>query len=453
MQMIVHIMITSRIFHFGGEVMKKAVLLLLIPLLLLTAGCTSIRTDTSAMNEESPVPQTQMNNTNAKTPENDLVMVPDEMPKLPDFLTLDEGVEIDLLPKTAYALFGEAYSFNPQVLIDCLFLNSKYEIVGGNYITYVGESVDDSQDRLSIGNSKKIQSADNSGWFEFKRLMRLIPVEEPYCWDTTLRLVDVYAPQPYGHSAQARVEFDARQSPGVAPYLSTFGCKDFSFMSFSDAQTQVKQVLNTLGLDDITIRYGCAMDVEIMNKLRNRPDDPIPEDRDVYCFELIQSFDSIPILDSAWFAKETEKTRNAQEEGRSSPLSSTTYDPRIHLGTGGEVFINQYGLIQMDISGMHRFQTAGEAMRLISCAKALETVIAFYKAHLPQQNVRVSDVRLAYVTVDVTENDMTYRYIPAWIFDIWEYDTRENNDKTMQYATLNRFVIDAVTGERLSDNG
>lgn len=105
----------------------------------------------------------------------------------------------------------------------------------------------------------------------------------------------------------------------------------------------------------------------------------------------------------------------------------------------------------MDVGTVYSFHADGDAQRLVSCAKALETVAAFYAAH-PNEHSVIQTAALAYITTDTPEREKTYFFIPAYVFEVWEYDTRDVNGETLQYATLNRFVVDAKTGELLSEN-
>ncbi|MBQ3879934.1 MAG: M56 family metallopeptidase, partial [Oscillospiraceae bacterium] len=369
-----------------------------------------------------------------------MLMVFSESPDpdtLPEYLVVDESAEIDTALRQAYDLNAERVHFEPETLIDSLFLSPEYEMRGGNSVGYFGEPDGEYQDYLTLGDGKvgiaSDESTDNYGWFAYFR----DPMDGA---DPALRYQDFAAPRPFSDGTNVNSgNTDLSEPPSLTRRLAPFDKTALSFGSLDEARAEFSQVLASLGADGLGIRYGCAMDTETMNALgMHYKDALLPEDGDAFFFRIMQSYNGIPFLDVDWTAK------------RSSASDS---EPRLQSATAGEAFINQNGLVRLSLSGIYNARTDGEAQRLISCAEALESVIAFYTPDPPEMPVHVQSALLCYVTTDIPEKGRTYRYIPAYVFDVWEYETREVDGETLQYATLNRFVIDAKTGARLSENG
>ena len=336
---------------------------------------------------------------------------PDEMPLLPESLALDPGVET--------------------------------------------EPVGDLRDHLTVGDDKVSLFGvypSQAGWFRYV-LLRLYT--EPYEYeDASIRSPFLqYSPRAYDRE-QVYLDTAENRAPGKIRYASRYTQLSLPFASLDEAQAQAEQTLSRLGLDElgIGIRYGYAMDAETLLLLSDC--DPALVEDGAFYFRLTQSFGGIPLLDGTWLSIETEEMKALKDELKPGLLSSVSeYNFQAHSGTSGEVYINRNGLAMMVLSGVCSLHADGEAQTLLSCAKALESVIAYYPDHPQTQTARIADARLAYVTLDAAQKGAVYHYIPAYVFDVWEYETREVDGETLQYATLNRFVIDAKTGARLSENG
>ncbi len=380
---------------------------------------------------------------------------PDEMPLLPESLALDPGVEIDTMPKKACDLLGERVYFDWRTLADGLFRNPDHD-PGDQYPNnYTAEPVGDLRDHLTVGDDKVSLFGvypSQAGWFRYV-LLRLYT--EPYEYeDASIRSPFLqYSPRAYDRE-QVYLDTAENRAPGKIRYASRYTQLSLPFASLDEAQAQAEQTLSRLGLDElgIGIRYGYAMDAETLLLLSDC--DPALVEDGAFYFRLTQSFGGIPLLDGTWLSIETEEMKALKDELKPGLLSSVSeYNFQAHSGTSGEVYINRNGLAMMVLSGVCSLHADGEAQTLLSCAKALESVIAYYADNPQRQTAHIADAHLAYVTLDAAQKGAVYHYIPAYVFDVWEYETREVDGETLQYATLNRFVIDAKTGARLSENG
>ena len=221
---------------------------------------------------------------------------------------------------------------------------------------------------------------------------------------------------------------------------------DLTFQPYEDAEAELLSILEEAGFPEMQITETYSLDKKTMNshsdlykefkKAKNRKFDKdieYTEEDEGYLFYLSQSIDGIPVVNQSW---------NAPKRG------NLKFGKSMYC-VGGEAFYDADGLAYADFDCLLQIKEAGEPQALCTPAAALEKLVAYYADVVISEDnpISVAEMKLEYVT---TDKEAPYTMRPAWVFTILQ-TVEFYEDYDAFYYYLDCFVIDAVTGEKLSD--
>lgn len=115
------------------------------------------------------------------------------------------------------------------------------------------------------------------------------------------------------------------------------------------------------------------------------------------------------------------------------------------------VTFTKNGIISLIAQNLFDIEGTKEAEEkpLIGAAAALEVLFSDYKELLLDEGTKIVSAELNYVSMP---DDQTYQLIPAWVFQIakpvvW---SDPNNQTTLPFEDYSKFVVNAITGDKIS---
>ncbi|MEK4851501.1 hypothetical protein NST04_16770 [Paenibacillus sp. FSL H7-0756] len=227
-------------------------------------------------------------------------------------------------------------------------------------------------------------------------------------------------------------------------YAST---ADLSFMSYTDALTTVKKKLESIGFPPLILAETYSLDLDTMRKHyalyleENKNQDNLEQvsfskEDEAYEFHFLQQIDDIPFVPVPWEWKKG--TANGP-------------DGNIMKNSIISVTFTKNGIISLIAQNLFDIEGTKEAEEkpLIGAAAALEVLFSDYKELLLDEGTKIVSAELNYVSMP---DDQTYQLIPAWVFQIakpvvW---SDPNNQTTLPFEDYSKFVVNAITGDKIS---
>ncbi|MCJ7840057.1 hypothetical protein MUB24_03845 [Lederbergia sp. NSJ-179] len=217
---------------------------------------------------------------------------------------------------------------------------------------------------------------------------------------------------------------------------------NLSFKNYSEALTEVEELLSSIGFPDLEIAEAYSLDLDTILEhynlyidSGNSVDEEYIDDEELwsvddesYLFFFRQTVDDIPLVNINW------------QEGVRATGEATE--------TSISVIYSKEGMI-ISADGLFNVLESGKKEPLISGTSALKKLLDFYSGYILEEETKVFSMELCYV--GILRSDKNYELVPAWVFGIAKTSERtdpENGTKD-SYDSYSYYVINAITGERI----
>ncbi|MBD8499499.1 hypothetical protein [Paenibacillus arenosi] len=227
---------------------------------------------------------------------------------------------------------------------------------------------------------------------------------------------------------------------------------DLSFETYADALAVVKDKLDKIGLPRLDVVEAYSIDLETVERhyalyrenLKNRNMEN--EEREIhwskdderYLIHYRQLVDEIPVTNVKW-----ESATGARTDHLGNYMPTTVI--QVEYAKDGIVRIGAGNLYDIDPA------KSGKKQSLIHAAEALRVLLDEYDELILNEGTRITTLELNYVSIP--EGDAgSYKLIPAWVMDIAKPDTYKDpqSGASINYDLYGRYVVNAITGEKLS---
>lgn len=213
---------------------------------------------------------------------------------------------------------------------------------------------------------------------------------------------------------------------------------DLTFLPYADALADIEASLNTLGVPELKLYKTYSMDSASMNEGYASEDSDsesmsFSEDNEQYVFKFRQIIDGIPVNNEAW---------------RAFGGSSNSAAGNVMTNTEFELYYSKEGICGASANDLFVITEEHEKENLISPDVAIGTLMTYQDSLLQVKPVRVTSMELCYVS---TPDGEQFTLRPAWVFNVGkEYDFESADGITSQFI-YELFVIDAISGEIISE--
>lgn len=207
----------------------------------------------------------------------------------------------------------------------------------------------------------------------------------------------------------------------------TFGQNELNFMTKSEAQKIVDNIVTSLETNDIEIMGIYSMDASDVNAISENENTIL---RDGSAFEKWTVDDEAYIV----IYKFKNDGINIAEYGVN--FQSRGFDGSYIMG-----IVNKDGIVDLNMQMVYDDVSTGEKVKICSAGTALNALISKYENIVLKNVIEVSDCRLNYVVVNKDENNGIYTFSPVWTFTL-----RETIGSTDWYSVE---LVDALTGQIL----
>jgi len=208
---------------------------------------------------------------------------------------------------------------------------------------------------------------------------------------------------------------------------------DLDFLSYDDALSDIKEVLDKVGMPPLEIDETYSLDVETMRShyelylnsiFVEEKDKNInwTKDHEAYIFSMQQLVDGIPIVNRGWLRPD-----GAKDAAFGNEMPVTT----INLG------YDQSGIRYISVYGILEVNDANETNRLITIYEALETLIDAYSLTIIEDDLSINSAKLSYLIIP---KDDGFELIPGWMF-------RSVRSTLINDHTFNQYKYDVVHAE------
>lgn len=207
----------------------------------------------------------------------------------------------------------------------------------------------------------------------------------------------------------------------------TFDQNELNFMTKSEAQKIVDNIVASLEINDIEIMGIYSMDASDVNAISENENTIL---RDGSAFENWTANDEAYIV----IYKFKKDGINISEYGVN--FQSRGFDGSYIMG-----IVNKDGIVDLNMQMVYDDVSAGEKVKICSADTALNALVSKYENIILKNPIEVSECRLNYAAVNKNENNNTYTLSPVWTFTL-----RETVDSTDWYSVE---LVDALTGQIL----
>lgn len=218
--------------------------------------------------------------------------------------------------------------------------------------------------------------------------------------------------------------------------------QDLDFKPYKEAEKEIDSVLSSIGIEGIQTELVYALDTETMKQhdaLYRKVDTEADlkdvnwnSNQEAYLFISRQQIDNIPLINFIW----QEKTRDVEE------------------ATETEVYAiyNSNGIHQLSVTNYFSIVDSQAPVDILNLSEALDIAEKYYSSIILSKGTVIDKAELFYIAI---EQNHSYKLTPAWVFQlVKEAETPDTpNSKPEKYVDYSYFVIDAITGDILTQTG
>lgn len=210
---------------------------------------------------------------------------------------------------------------------------------------------------------------------------------------------------------------------------------ELPFMKIDLAKQEVLNLLQDIGLDNVTTNHIYTMTPNLMEQIekektkdKNFNEDlksgraiykgAWGDDDGCYVFEFVQSYDGIPLIKDAY----------------------VTSDDSIVFGGKIRVYYTNFGIEAINIDAIYDLVDVSEVSKPIDPSRALDLLKRKYDTIIMTDNMVVSRMNFTYIPILNDRHGETFRLIPVW-------DITVTPEEEQEIPIENHIYFNAVTGE------